>query len=144
MRMQFFPTPAQEEALNTDAAAKGVSTSVVLQDIVNQYYGLVTPNSKTMAQLEQDVLQEIQDFVSNPQNIAVPFDLNMASVTYSHIDMTFHGKPKVVKARIGKTFAKEIGMPGRFANVEQVFLPNGNPKRTVGNRAAVYVVPKKD
>lgn len=39
---------------------------------------------------------------------------------------------------VGKTFAKEIGVPGRFEKVEQVLLANGKPKRTVGNRVAIY------
>ena len=140
MRIQFYPTPEQEAKLNNEAAKQGVSVSVLLIDIINKYYGLVGPNTKTEAQLEKEVLDEVAIYVSDPANIGIEFDLNKASSTYAQIDMTYAGKPKVVKARIGKTFAKEIGTPGRFSKVKQVMLPNGNPKRTVCNRAALYRV----
>lgn len=143
MRIQFYPTPEQEAKLIGDAAKQGVSISVLLIDILNKYYSLVGPNKKTEAQLEKEVLDEVANFVSDPANIGTEFDLNKASTTYTQIDMTYAGKPKVVKARIGKTFAKEVGKPGRFSKVEQIVLPNGNPKRTVGNRAALYLVPRE-
>jgi hypothetical protein len=56
--------------------------------------------------------------------------------------MTYKGRPQVVKAKIGKKFNGMVGKAGRFASVEQVFLQNGRPKRTVGNRAALYIVKK--
>ncbi len=138
MRIQFFPGPDLEAKLNDEAASKGVNVGILVVDALNKYYGLVGPNTKTEAQLEIEVLDEIADYVKDPANAGTEFDLNLASNTYTQIDMTYAGKPKVVKARIGKTFAKEIGLPGRFVNVEQVLLPSGKPKRTVGNRAAVY------
>ena len=42
--------------------------------------------------------------------------------------MTYAGKPKVVKARIGKIFAKEIGIPGRFEKVERYYCKTVSPK----------------
>lgn len=138
MRVQFYPTERQVEKLTSEAEKQGVSISVLLTDIVNKYYGLVEPNAKTEAQLEIEVLNEIAEYVSDEKNTGTEFDLNKASKTYTEIDMTYEGKPKIVKARIGKKFAKEIGKPGRFSKVQQVFLPNGNLKRTVGNRAAIY------
>lgn len=138
MRVQFFPGPKLEAKLNAEAASQGVKVSVLVVDALNKYYGLVGPNTKTEAQLEKEVLDEIAAYIANPDNDVTEFDLNKASTTYTQIDMTYAGKPRVVKARIGKTFAKEIGLPGRFEKVEQVRLKNGKPKRTVGNRAALY------
>ena len=138
MRIQFFPGPDLEAKLNAEAAVQGVSVSILVVDALNRYYGLIGPNTKTEAQLEREVLDEIAAHVSDPANAGTEFDLNAASITYTQIDMSYAGKPKSLKARIGKTFAKEVGRPGRFSQVEQVLLSNGTPKRTVGNRAAVY------
>lgn len=144
MRIQFFPGPDLEAKLNDEAAKQGVNISVLVIDALNKYYGLIEPNTKTEAQLETEVLDEIAAYVDNltkiksSADVITEFDLNTASNTYAQIDMTYAGKPKVVKARIGKTFAKKVGIPGKFEKVEQVFLANGNPKRTVGNRAAIY------
>ncbi|MCM2137901.1 hypothetical protein [Vagococcus fluvialis] len=138
MRFQFYPGTELEAKLNAEATKQGVNVSILVVDALNKYYGLVGPNTKTEAQLETEVLNEVAAYVADPFNAGTEFDLNAASTTYSQIDMTYAGRPKIVKARIGKTFAKEIGLQGRFANVEQVFLANGNPKKTVGNRAAIY------
>ncbi len=140
MRIQFFPGPDLEAKLNNEATKQGVNVSTLVIDALNQYYGLLGPNKKTEAQLETEVLDEIAVYVADPANAGTEFDLNAASNTYTQIDMTYAGKPKVVKARIGKKFAKEIGTPGRFEKVEQVLLANGKPKRTVGNRAAIYSI----
>lgn len=141
MKVEFYPTPEQEEKLNSEASRQGVTVSVLLRDIINKYYGLVGPNTLTEAQIENRVFNEIADYIAN--NKDAEFDLNKASLTYEQIDMIYAGKPKVVKARIGKKFAQEIGKPGRFEDVRQVFLPNGKLKRTVKNRAAVYCVDEK-
>lgn len=138
MRIQFFPGPELESKLNTEAASHGVNVGILVVDILNKFYGLVGPNTKTEAQLETDVLNEIATYVSDSANAGTEFDPNAASTTYTQIDMTYAGKPRVVKARIGRKFAKEIGLPGRFEKVEQVLLENGKPKRTLGNRAAIY------
>ena len=137
MRIQFFPGPELEVKLNSEAARQGVNVSILVVDALNKYYGLVGPNSKTEAQLVTEVLDEIAAYVADPANARTEFDLNVSD-TYAQIDMSYAGKPKVVKARIGKMFAKEVGTPGRFENIEQVLLLNGKPKRTVGNRAAIY------
>lgn len=138
MRIQFFPGPELEEKLKVEAASQGVNVSIIVIDVLNKFYGLVGPNSKTEAQIEKDVLNEIAAYISDSANAGTEFDINAASATYTQIDMTYAGKPKVVKARIGKKFAREIGLPGRFQKVEQVLLQNGKPKRTSGNRAAIY------
>lgn len=54
------------------------------------------------------MLKEIEAFVNDSGNANTEFDLNMASTTYNQISMTYTGKPKIVKARIGKAFAKKL------------------------------------
>ena len=54
--------------------------------------------------------------------------------------MTYAGKPKAIKARIGKAFANKVGTPGDFENVTPVYLPNGAVKKSRWNRATVYRV----
>ncbi len=142
MRIQFFPGPELEAKLHSEAASQGVSVSTLVDDALNKYYGLVGPNTKTQAQLEADVLNETAAYVANPANAGTEFDLNKASTTYTEIDMSYAGKPATVRARIGKAFAKEIGKPGRFEKVEQVFQENGTPKKTVSNRASIYRIHK--
>ena len=140
MRIQFYPTTDLEKRLNQESAKLGIALSVLVVDALNDYYGLKLPNTKTEAELEIEVLKEIETFVNDPQNVNTEFDLNMASTTYEQISMTYTGKPKIVKARIGKTFAKKVGVKPPFLKVEQVLLNNGKPKRSVGNRAALYIV----
>lgn len=143
MRIQFYPTTDLEKRLNQESAKLGIALSVLVVDALNDYYGLKLPNTKTEAELEIEVLKEIETFVNDPQNVNTEFDLNMASTTYDQISMTYTGKPKIVKARIGKTFAKKVGVEPPFLKVEQVLLNNGKPKRSVGNRAALYIVRTK-
>jgi hypothetical protein len=140
MRIQFYPTKDLEKKLNQESTRLGIALSVLVVDALNDYYGLKLPNTKTEAELEIEVLKEIEIFVNDPQNANTEFDLNMASATYNKIGMTYTGKPKIVKARIGKTFAKKVGVALPFLKVEQVLLNNGKPKRSVGNRAALYIV----
>lgn len=140
MRIQFYPTKDLEKKLNQESTRLGIALSVLVVDALNDYYGLKLPNTKTEAELETEVLKEIEIFVNDPQNANTEFDLNMASATYNQIGMTYTGKPKIVKARIGKTFAKKVGVALPFLKVEQVLLNNGKPKRSVGNRAALYIV----
>lgn len=140
MRIQFYPTTDLEKRLNQESAKLGIALSVLVVDALNDYYGLKLPNTKTEAELEIEVLKEIETFVNDPQNVNTEFDLNMASTTYDQISMTYTSKPKIVKARIGKIFAKKVGVEPPFLKVEQVLLNNGKPKRSVGNRAALYIV----
>ena len=140
MRVQFYPTKALEAKLNQESARLGVAISILVVDALNDYYGLKLPNTQSQAALEIEVLKEIEAFVKDPKNANMEFDLNMASPTYAEISMTYKGRPKIVKARIGRTFAKKVGVVLPFLNVEQVFLNNGKPKRSVGNRAALYIV----
>ena len=137
-RVLFFPEPPLEAKLKLEAARQGVSVSILVRSVLNRYYGLVAPNTQTEAELQNEVFDEIEAYIEDPANAKTEFDLNTASPTYSQIDMTYAGRPKVVKARIGRAFAKRTGRGERFEKVEQVLLKNGNPKRTVGNRAAIY------
>ena len=141
MRIQFYPTTDLEEKLNQESTRLGIALSVLVVDALNGYYGLKLPNTKTEAELETQVLKEIEDFVNDPRNTNTEFDLNMASTTYNQISMTtYTGKPKIVKARIGKAFARKVGVEPPFLKVKQALLNNGKPKRSVGNRAALYSV----
>ncbi|EHO83218.1 hypothetical protein HMPREF0380_01441 [Eubacterium infirmum F0142] len=140
MRIQFYPTTDLEEKLNQESTRLGIALSVLVVDALNDYYGLKLPNTKKEAELETEVLKEIEAFVNDSGNANTEFDLNMASTTYNQISMTYTGKPKIVKARIGKAFAKKVGVEPPFLNVKQVLLNNGKPKRSVGNRAALYIV----
>ena len=140
MRIQFYPTTDLEEKLNQESTRLGIALSVLVVDALNDYYGLKLPNTKKEAELETEVLKEIEAFVNDSGNANTEFDLNMASTTYNQISMTYTGKPKIVKARIGKAFAKKVGVEPPFLNVKQVLLNNGKPKRSGGNRAALYIV----
>lgn len=104
-----FPGPELEEKLKVEAASQGVNVSIIVIDVLNKFYGLVGPNSKTEAQIEKDVLNEIAAYVSDSANAGTEFDINAASATYTQIDMTYAGKPKVVKARIGKNLPERLG-----------------------------------
>lgn len=140
MRIQFYPTTDLETKLKQESQRLGIAISILVVDALNDYYGLKLPNTKTEAELETEVLRETEAFIKDPKNTNKEFDLNMASPTYAQISMTYNGRPKIVKARIGRTFAKKVGVVLPFLNVEQVFLNNGKPKRSIGNRAALYIV----
>lgn len=134
-RIQFYPSQELDMLLEADAKKKSVSKVVVVKDILEKYYGLVPANSPTEAELEAKVFEEIADFIAT-HPAGTTFDLNGASSTYSSIDMVFAGKPSSFKARLGKLFASKMNN-GEF-KVEQVFLPNGKPKKTTDNRASIY------
>lgn len=135
MRIQFYPSSELEHKLETESTALGVNVSALVNDILNKHYGLIPPNTLTDVEIEQKVFDELRVYVKNAQ-IDDEFDLNKASVTYSKIDMVYAGKPRILKAKLGKKFAGVIKTDD-FDNVEQVLI-NGKPKRTVGNRAAIY------
>ncbi|MBU3075595.1 hypothetical protein [Clostridium estertheticum] len=145
MRIQFYPSSNLELALNDEAIKLGVNVSTLVNDLLNMHYGLIPAKTLSNSQLEKKVFEEISEFVNNPSNVGEEFDLNKASVTYSDIEMVYAGKPHTIKAQIGKKFNnKLVGVVRPFTNVQQVRLPNNKPKRTVSNRAAVYVCKKPD
>ena len=140
MRIQFYPSENLEKKLTSDAEQLGVSISTLVNDLLNRHYGLIPATSLSNTELRKIVFEEIADFVRKqiPQK---EFDLNEASSTYRNISMVYEGKPSSVKAQIGKEFNnKYVGKIEPFINVMQVRLPNGKPKLTVSNRAAIYIV----
>lgn len=135
MRIQFYPSSNLENELNAESTSLGVSVSVLVNDILNKHYGLIPPDTLTDVQIEQKVFDDLRAYVKKAP-INDEFDLNKGSNTYNKIDMVYAGKPRILKATLGKKFAGMLGT-GDFTNVEQVLI-NGKPKRTVGNRAAIY------
>ncbi len=138
MRVQFYPKENLKNKLVSESELLGVGISVLVEDILNKHYGLVSPDKLSDIEIEQKVFNELKEFVKNAK-VDEEFDLNKASETYKKISMVYDGKPRILKARLGKKFAKNIGTL-EFANVQQVRNPNGEPKRTVSNRAAIYKI----
>lgn len=139
MRIQFYPSEELEKKLDEDSRKMGVNVCTLVNDILNKHYALIPPDSLTDVEIEQKVFQELRAYVKmNPKD---EFDLNKASETYAKIDMVYAGKPRILKATLGKRFSNMLGS-GDFVNVEQVLI-NGKPKKTVGNRAAIYSIRSK-
>lgn len=133
-RIQIYADEDLQAKIDADGAVLGVNDNVLVLDILKKHYGLIPPDALSDVEIEQRFFEELVAYVkSNPTD---EFDLNMASATYRNIDMVYAGKPRILKATLGKKFAKRLGKD-EFVNVEQVLI-NGKPKRTVGNRAAIY------
>lgn len=140
MRIQFYPSEALETELNIEAERLEVSISILVNDILNKHYGLVPATTLSNAELRKRIFEEISSFVQE-HGKGKEFDLNEASETYKNIEMVYAGKPSAIKAQIGKEFNnKYVGKVEPFITVKQVKLENGKLKKTVGNRAAIYVV----
>lgn len=140
MRIQFYPSPELENSLIDEARELGVNVSTLVNDLLNKHYGLIPATDLSNSELRKIIFQEIGEYVKS-QETGEEFDLNNASETYKHIDMVYSGKPSVIKAQIGKEFnSKYVGRIEPFSHIEQVFLANGKPKKTVSNRAAVYAI----
>lgn len=140
MRIQFYPSEELEKKLINEAEQLEVSVSILVNDLLNKHYGLIPATSLSNLELRKKIFKEISDFVTK-QKPGREFDLNVASETFKHIEMVYAGKPSIIKAQIGKEFNNRyVGLVDPFINVKQVKLENGKPKRTVGNRAAIYIV----
>lgn len=87
--------------------------STLVVDVLNEYFGITSSLSEL--QIEQMVMNEIEQYVSNPQNVDIEFSISV-SKTYREISMVCSGKPNPLRARIGKVFAKKVGEG--FFNVE--------------------------
>ena len=137
-RIQIYPSAGLEKCLDEESKKRGIYVSALVQEILNKHYGLIPPYAKTDAEIEEQVFIELRDYVKRAAvgDGDVEFDLNKASDTYRELEMSYAGKPSILKANLGKKFAGMIGS-GDFANVEQVRI-NGKLKRTVANRAAIY------
>jgi Holliday junction resolvasome RuvABC ATP-dependent DNA helicase subunit len=128
-RVQFYPSTALANILESEAKKNGVSVSTFVTDLLNEYYGLNT-NSRSITQLTAIVLKEVEDYIKNTHG-TIEFDLNTASSTYRTIEMTCAGKPKTVRASIGRSFASKVGT-NPFANVRQCKI-NGKNKLSINN-----------
>lgn len=140
MRIQFYPIPDLERALINDATNKNIPINNLIHDILLQHYGLSHPSDLSMTELENIIFSELAEYVKGckPRDT---FDLSKASQTYKNIHMVYSGKPSTKRASLGKIFNnKYVGKIEPFLNVEQVLLPNGQPKRTTKNRAAIYII----
>lgn len=144
MRIQFYPSSELSAKLKSDADKDGVSINSVVLDLLNTHYRLISiKNSKEISSisiLEKKVLDEILCYVQEHLNSEdKEFDINKASPSYREISNNYTHSANALKARIGKIFNKKVGkLP--FVNVRQCMLPNGNPKRTPKNRAAIYEI----
>lgn len=140
MRIQFYPSLELENSLTNEAKQLGVNVSTLVNDLLNNHYGLIPATSLSNSELRKIIFKEVGDFVKSKKN-GKEFDLNEASDTYKDIGMVYFGKPSIIKAQIGKEFnRKYVRHIEPFIHIRQVFLPNGKPKKTVGNRAAIYVI----
>lgn len=137
MRIQFYPSADLENELLSHSKSLGVNISSLVVDILNKHYGLIPPNSLSDIEIEKKVFDELKEYVKKASTND-EFDLNKASATYTKIDMVYAGKPLILKAKLGRKFAKIVGS-GDFTNVVPVYV-NGKIKRTVGNRAAIYKI----
>ena len=140
-RIQFYPSPDLAAKLKAEAALQKTNLSTLVVDILTSHYDLLG-SQKPEAQLFSDVLDEIEAFVrQNP--VGTEFDLNTVSSTFNQISMTCGSKPHTLRAKVGKHFASLVGKPGPFEGIEPCLLPNGAPRRTVTNRAAIYRIARK-
>lgn len=112
LRKQFYPDSKLATMLSQDATKKGVSESILITEILNEYYGLSVKTTASVTSLTKTVLIEVEEYIRT-LSPGVPFDLNMASATYREIEMAqFNGQtktPRTVRASIGRSFVSKIG-----------------------------------
>lgn len=137
-RIQFYPEKNLATALNHDAMKLGVAVSTLVTDILKKHYGLVPITALSESELNAKVFDEVKSYISVLKS-GDEFDLCKASETFGNIEMAYAGKPSVIRAKIGKCFAKTVGTPGDFANVSVKLRPDGKIKRNQNN-AAIYFV----
>jgi len=142
-KITLYLTPELEEALRKDIPDTGLPGGNIIDCMASQaiyqlnlHYGLIPKNTLSPAELQKKVLEEFGEYLkTNPSG---EFDINAASKTYRDLDMTCGGRPAATKALLGRVIAKAVHA-GQFpVKVEQVYLKNGAPKRSTGNRAALY------
>lgn len=129
-RVQFYPSEALAKILEAEAKKSGVSVSLFVTDLLNDYYGLTQKTGPTITQLTSTVLKEVEDYIKST-NGTIEFDLNLASATYRNIEMTSGKKPSTVRASIGRSFKSKIGKDP-FVNVRKCIV-NGKQKLSVNN-----------
>lgn len=137
-RIQFYPEIDLATALNQDALSHGVAVSTLVTDILKRHYGLAPISTLSETELNLKVFNEVRTHISSLKS-GQEFDLYSASVTFAGIEMEYAGKPSIIRAKIGKSFAKAVNKTGDFKNVSVQLRPDGKIKRTKNN-AAVYVI----
>lgn len=130
LRVQFYPSTALVSILDAEAKKNGVSVSIFVTDLLNEYYGLAKKNAPSITQLTVTVLREVEEYLKD-KDVDDPFDLNSASQTYKNIDMACGKKPSTVRASIGRSFVSKIGKEP-FTNVRKCIV-NGVQKKSVNN-----------
>lgn len=135
-RIQFYPDPNLSKRLHDDAAKHGVAVSTLVTELLNRHYGLAPMSKLSEGQLTEKVFHEIEAYIEKLKK-GDEFDLLSASATFAGIEMEYAGKPSVMRAKIGKHFARAVGKPGAFQHVAVKTKPNGKIKRNQNN-AAIY------
>ena len=121
-RKQFYPSAVLAKCLADDAQARGISESLLIIDILEEYYCLKSENEPSIPDLTRIVLDEVAEYVQGLP-LGEIFDLATASESYKKIAMTKGRKPQFVRASIGRSFAGKIGKD-RFANVRKAIQKN--------------------
>lgn len=134
-RIQFFPSENLANILNSEAASKGVSVSRLVNDLLEEHYGISSKTNLSITQLTVIVLKEVEDYIRTQAKVNTTFDLNIASATYRTISMTCGKAPSTVRASIGRSFAAKIGK-APFQNVRK-YIVNGRQQLSTNN-ALVY------
>lgn len=134
-RVQFYPNKALADILTSEATSKGVSISQLVNDLLEDYYGISSKTNISITQLTVIVLTEVEEYLKYAK--ANTFDLNTASATYRTIDMTCGKTPSTVRASIGRSFAAKIGK-APFQNVRK-YIVNGKQQLSINN-ALVYEI----
>lgn len=132
-RVQCYPDETLWTMLTQDAERVGVSVSTWVTELLRAYYGLGKERECPESELVQKVFQEVEIYLKEVEG---EFDLLQASSTFRRIEMTLEGRPNPMRAKVGKRFAAQVGKPGPFQDVEQVYL-NGRVKKSV-NKATLY------
>lgn len=139
-RIQFYPNSTLNTKLEADAKNRNLSTSALVVDILNAYYGLSAPNTLLLADLIKKVFDEVSDYIADPK--AKPeFALRDASPTYDAIEMTGYRKPRIIRAKIGAAFSRVIGKPGPFSDIAVIRMSNGKIKTNINDAALYKIVP---
>ena len=132
-RVQCYPDEALWTRLTQDAERAGVSVSTWVTELLRAHYGLGGERDCPEPELMRKVFQEVEAYLQEAEG---EFDLLQASETFGRIEMTLEGRPNPMRAKVGKRFAAQVGKPGPFQDVEQVYV-NGRVKKSV-NKAALY------
>ncbi|MDF3335303.1 hypothetical protein [Lacticaseibacillus rhamnosus] len=135
-RLQIYADEALYLAIKKDARNQGVSINRLTADLLKRHYGLIPETAISETELTKIVLNEIESYIANLKP-GDTFDLGSASETFRHIKMSYQGKPAVVRAKIGRSFANALST--RFTNVTALRQANGNVKKNANN-ATIYVI----